>query len=143
ATDISRAALRIAAANVSRYGLQDRITLIQADLLHGLEGSFDIIAANLPYIDPTELAGLQASVRKHEPRLALDGGSEGTAIIVGLITQLPPRLVRPGIALLECDPRQAPTLSAQARDMLPEATVTTVKDLAGWDRLIRIEREAP
>ncbi len=140
ATDISPAALTVARANAQRYMLQERIQFVQSDLLSTVPGSFDLIVANLPYIDPETWPELQASIQKHEPRLALDGGPGGTALIERLIATLPTTLARPGLALLECNPRQAQALVASAQQTLPDASVQVLRDLAGWERVIRIER---
>lgn len=140
AVDISEQALTVACQNAQRYGLQERIQFAQSDLLSALPGPFDVIVANLPYVDPETWPELQASIQKHEPRLALDGGPAGTALIERLIGTLPSTLARPGLALLECDPRQAQALAVSAERALPDATVQVLRDLAGWDRLIRIER---
>ncbi|NLX43448.1 MAG: threonylcarbamoyl-AMP synthase, partial [Chloroflexi bacterium] len=140
AVDISEQALTVARQNAERYGLRERIRFVRSDLLSALPGRFDLIVANLPYIGPETWPELQASIQKHEPRLALDGGPEGTALIERLLTSLPSALARPGLALLECDPRQAQALAVSAQRALPDATVQVLRDLAGWDRLIRIER---
>jgi tRNA threonylcarbamoyl adenosine modification protein (Sua5/YciO/YrdC/YwlC family) len=141
ATDISDDALAVARDNARRYGLEARIRFVASDLLDALPGPFEIIVANLPYIDPQGWPELQASVRKFEPRLALDGGAGGTAVIERLIALLPGRLAVPGVALLECDPRQIDTLTAAAHLSLPDADVQVLKDLAGWDRVVRISRK--
>ncbi|MFO7696738.1 MAG: peptide chain release factor N(5)-glutamine methyltransferase [Anaerolineae bacterium] len=141
-TDLSSEALRVAAQNVQRHDLGARVHLLQADLLSALGGRFDLVVANLPYIDPLELPTLQPGVRDHEPRMALDGGPSGTAVILRLIAELRAYLARPGLSLLECDPREAGTLLSAAREALPDARVDMVKDLAGLDRVVRIERSA-
>lgn len=142
AADISEDALAVARDNARRYGLEARIQFVASDLLDRLAGPFEIIVANLPYIDPQAWPELQASIRKHEPRLALDGGICGTVIMERLIAQLPAHLAVPGLALLECDPQQIDTLIAAARAALPGAAISALKDLAGWDRVVRISREA-
>ncbi len=139
ATDVSPAALAVAQQNARRYGLAERIRFQESDLLGAIDGRWDLIVANLPYVDQDELPQLQPSVRQYEPRIALDGGRGGTLVIERLIAQLPERLACPGLALLECDPRQAPALAEAARQALPRASVDLRQDLAGWDRLVRIE----
>ncbi|MHB1317916.1 MAG: peptide chain release factor N(5)-glutamine methyltransferase, partial [Anaerolineae bacterium] len=141
ATDISNDALTVARDNARRYDLEAQVRFVASELLSAAPGPFEIIVANLPYIDPQAWPELQASVRKHEPRLALDGGAGGTAVIERLIAQLPERLAVPGVALLECDPQQIDTLTAAARAALPDAAVDVLRDLAGRDRVVRISRE--
>jgi release factor glutamine methyltransferase len=140
AVDVSCDALRVARGNAEQYGVAGRIAFLCADLLDGLAGPFQVIVANLPYIDPLEWPDLQPGIRRYEPRLALDGGERGMAVIERLIAQLPDRLGAPGIALLECDHRQARELATRAGAALPDAGVRVLPDLAGLDRVVRIER---
>ena len=76
ATDISAAALVVAARNVQRYRLADRVRLVQADLFAGLEGQFDLIVTNPPYVPEGDLATFPPEYG-HEPRLALASGPDG------------------------------------------------------------------
>lgn len=109
AVDISPAALEIAAQNAAKHDVQDRITLIEGDLLSPLDGTplFDVVAANLPYVASAEIETLQNDVRKHEPKLALDGGADGLDLVRRLVTDLPRHLKPGGSVLLEIDPSQA------------------------------------
>ncbi len=85
-SDISAAALAVARANAERLGLSASWRL--ADLLSGLAGPWDAILANLPYIPTAVLPGLEPEVARHEPRLALDGGEDGLALIRRLVDQV-------------------------------------------------------
>ncbi|MFY8216237.1 MAG: peptide chain release factor N(5)-glutamine methyltransferase [Chthoniobacterales bacterium] len=80
ATDISPAALALAAENATRHGLADRVIFHQADLLPPDFRTADCIIANLPYIPQGEIAGLSREVR-HDPVLALDGGADGLDLV--------------------------------------------------------------
>jgi release factor glutamine methyltransferase len=75
AADIEREALQQARLNASWYGVEERISFVQADLLSPLRGPFDVICANLPYIPTAALADLE--VARREPARALDGGRDG------------------------------------------------------------------
>jgi len=79
AIDISEEALALARENVQKNGLADRIILRQSDLFSALaaDEQFDLIVSNPPYIPSAEIETLQPEVRDHDPRQALDGGSEG------------------------------------------------------------------
>jgi release factor glutamine methyltransferase len=79
AGDVSPEALALAKANAERHAVADRIEFIESDGFAGLlPGSrFDLIVSNPPYIPTTEIATLQAEVRDHDPRVALDGGPDG------------------------------------------------------------------
>ncbi|MGH7773758.1 MAG: peptide chain release factor N(5)-glutamine methyltransferase [Candidatus Binatia bacterium] len=80
ATDLSPGALKVAAVNAARHGVRDRVHLFQGDLFEPvkqIKDSFDMIVSNPPYIRRGEMKGLPPDVRDWEPRLALDGGSDG------------------------------------------------------------------
>ena len=79
AGDISSEALALARENAARHGVQDRIDFLESDGFAGLaEGvRFDLIVSNPPYIASAEIATLQPEVRDFDPRLALDGGTDG------------------------------------------------------------------
>jgi release factor glutamine methyltransferase len=137
ARDVSARALRVADANVARYRLRRRITTVKGDLLRGA-GPADLILANLPYI-----SGAQKRVRpkelEYEPALALDGGEDGLALIRTALAQAP-ALVKPsGGLLFECDPAQMRRLVRLAQGHWPSAQVSAHKDLAGRDRVVRIQ----
>ncbi len=98
--------------------------------------SFNIIAANLPYIPSADLDTL--AVAKHEPRLALDGGPDGLSLIRRLLTDAPKVLAPEGTVLLEIEYRQGEAAAALAREAFPDARVEVHKDLAGLDRVVEI-----
>ncbi len=74
AVDVSSTALAVARENADSLGLAGRVTFQQGDLFAGLEGRFDAIVSNPPYIPSADLAGLEPAVRDFDPSLALDGG---------------------------------------------------------------------
>jgi release factor glutamine methyltransferase len=76
-TDISAAALEIARANAERNDLAGRCTFIACDIASGLQGPFDLIVSNPPYIASGDIASLAPEVRDYDPALALDGGADG------------------------------------------------------------------
>lgn len=78
ATDISADALAVAAVNVDRHAVADRVELIQADLYAGLQGRFDLIVSNPPYVPEDDVKTFPPEYG-HEPRLALVSGSDGMA----------------------------------------------------------------
>jgi release factor glutamine methyltransferase len=87
ATDISPAALEIARANAVRLQLGDRIQFHQTDLLAGLDGPFDFVISNPPYVGESEEEEVQLEVRKFEPRNAVFAGPTGLEVIARLIPQ--------------------------------------------------------
>jgi len=140
AVDISAEALAVAAHNVSRYGLERRVTLVCADLLGAFGSQFDLIVANLPYISREELPSLPQDVAGYEPQVALDGGEEGLEVIRRLLAQAPERLASPGLLLLEIDHRQGDRVMEMAQENLPGAKVSLLRDYAGLERVVRVER---
>ena len=139
AIDISPAALQIARANARKHHVADRIDFIQADLLDLRlpPSSFSLIAANLPYIPTETLHDLEIFGR--EPTLALDGGPDGLNLIHRLMHAAPRYLAPGGLMLLEIEASQGSAALTLARKTFPSAKVSLHPDLAGRDRLIRVE----
>jgi release factor glutamine methyltransferase len=134
ATDISPEALDVARANAERLGLT--VTFLQGDLARPLllAGRFDLIVANLPYIPSADIDGLAADVRS-EPRLALDGGADGLALVRRLVAGAPEVLQPGGCLALEVGAGQAGAVA----DLLREASLGGVgsrRDLAGIERVV-------
>lgn len=94
ATDLSAAALEVAAINRARYELEERLTLIEGDLFAGVTGTFDLIVSNPPYVAEQELATLAPEYR-HEPQLGLAAGVDGLDIVERILAQAR-RYLRPG-----------------------------------------------
>jgi release factor glutamine methyltransferase len=139
AIEISPAALAVARRNVERHGVADRVRLIVGDLLSPRPAPVELIVSNPPYIPTGECAFLPASVRNHEPRLALDGGLGGLAIIRRLLAQAS-AVLRPGGGLLiEIGADQGAAASHLARTFFPQATVRVHPDLAGCDRVLEVQ----
>ncbi|MEE4184982.1 MAG: 50S ribosomal protein L3 N(5)-glutamine methyltransferase [Gammaproteobacteria bacterium] len=76
ATDVSPAALQVAAINATRHGVADRLRLVETDHCAGLQGPFDLMVSNPPYVPAAEMADLPAEYR-HEPVLGLVSGTDG------------------------------------------------------------------
>jgi len=132
--DLSAAALEVAAINVNRYHLQERVILLQGDLFDPLPGPVDLIVSNPPY---TILAEIDEGVYQHEPHLALDGGVDGLDCYRRLIPATPTYLKPGGAILLEIGAWQASSVIHLLRQALPEAEITVQRDLAGYDRVVR------
>ena len=137
ATDLSAEALEIARQNAETLQVKDQITFEQANLLAPGDQSFDLVCANLPYIPSTKLE--QVNTLGFEPTMALDGGTDGLSLIRRLLEQLPPRLNRPGLVLLETEATLGAQTLALAKIAFPQADLRLLQDLAGLDRLVRIE----
>jgi ribosomal protein L3 glutamine methyltransferase len=100
ATELSPAALEVAARNVSDYGLQDRVHLSRGDLFAGLTGRYDLIVSNPPYVDRESMDGLPQEYRA-EPKMALEGGEDGLEIVRRLLAQAGTHLNERGILIVE------------------------------------------
>jgi release factor glutamine methyltransferase len=135
ATDISSTALEIARKNAEKHGVSKRIRFIEADLIpDGLQPStFDLIAANLPYIPSETLKTLD--VFGKEPALALDGGEDGLDLIQRLLALLTANMAPGSTILLEIENRQGLMVKELAREAFPAADIRIKKDLVGHDRL--------
>lgn len=102
ASDISDAALQVAAGNARKHGLEGRVRFVRSDLFEAFPGEkFDLIASNPPYISADEMAILAKEVREFEPQLALDGGPDGLAIYQRLIGAAGEHLEPGGSLLVE------------------------------------------
>jgi release factor glutamine methyltransferase len=137
ARDVSARALRVAAENIARYRLRRRITTVKADLLRGAKPA-DLILANLPYI-PDALRRVRPKELDYEPALALDGGKDGLDLIRTALAQAPAAVKAGGLVLFECDPAQTRRIVRLAQGHWPAADVSVHKDLAGQDRVVRIQ----
>jgi len=137
AGDISLPALLIARENARKHNVQKRIIFLQADLLPPLVENIDLLCANLPYIPSSRLSAAKPSCR--EPVLALNGGPDGLALASRILKDSTGRISRGGLILLEIDPDAGRSVLALARECYPDAQIKLVPDLAGHDRMLRIQ----
>ena len=136
ATDASKEALQVAAANCARHGVRERVRLVQGNLLSGFRRGFAAVVANLPYVPSGAFAELSPEVRVYEPRLALDGGPDGLQEIRRVIGQAPEALVRNGWLLLEVGESQSGPVETLMKQAGCWTDVKTVCDLAGVGRVV-------
>lgn len=136
-TDVSFRALTVASTNARHHHLKHRIHLLQADLVPQIGLPLNLICANLPYIPTSTLMELE--VFGKEPRLALDGGDDGLALISRLLEQAPDLIAPGGLILLEINASQGIQVSELALRSFPMANVEIKPDLAGLDRLLSIQ----
>jgi release factor glutamine methyltransferase len=139
ATDISPDALHVAHQNALRHAVTRQIRFLSSDLLAGINESFDLVCANLPYIPSSKLPEVNSIA--FEPNLALDGGDTGLHHISKLLEQLPSKLNTPGCCLLEIEETLGQEVLTLARNNFPHSEVSLKQDLAGKDRLLVILRE--
>jgi release factor glutamine methyltransferase len=134
-TDLSSAALAVAQGNATRLGLAARATFYVADWLNGVDGRFDLIVSNPPYIAAAEMAGLAPEVRDHEPRMALTPGGDGLDAYRRIALGAPARMLAGARLLLETGPAQGPAVSAMLR-AAGLADVHILPDMDGRDRVV-------
>ena len=100
ATELSAAALEVAARNVAEYALRDRVHLIHGDLFAGLAGRYDVIVSNPPYVNRESMNHLPQEYRA-EPPMALAGGEDGLEIVRRLLAQAGAHLHDRGLLIVE------------------------------------------
>ena len=138
AVDISQEALDVARINVRNHHLEERITLVQSDLLEKVDGPVDVLVSNLPYIPTDRIDQLSPEVRS-EPRTALDGGQNGMDQLGRLLSQSVTKLAPMTIVLLEIDPGQSLDLKKTTMELFGDAAISIEQDLAGLERLFVFE----
>jgi release factor glutamine methyltransferase len=133
ATDVSDGALALAQENATRLSI-DRVRFVKSDLLQNVEGKFDLIVANLPYIATRGRSALSREVL-HDPEIALFAGEKGDELMRALIDAAPNYLEANGLLGLEIGINQDEALIA----LLSEKNfhdITTKKDYAGVTRFL-------
>jgi release factor glutamine methyltransferase len=136
ATDISAAALEVALVNCQKHGVVDRVHLLHGNMLDPLPEPVDLIIANLPYVKQSELARMGSA--RFEPRLALDGGLDGTKRIHQLCRQVGGKLQPGGFLLLEIGQGQRRAVTAFLHTLFPTGKIEVVPDLSGIDRVVSL-----
>ena len=133
--DSSEAALALAEQNRARIGVDGRVRLVHGDLLRGVEGRFDLVVSNPPYVGAEEWERLQPEIRLYEPRAAL----VGTGVAEAIARDAQPLLVAGGGLVLEAGDGQAAALAATLEELGYEDVAIT-RDLAGRDRVVEGRR---
>jgi release factor glutamine methyltransferase len=130
AIDVDPAAAAVARANARRHGVAARVEVLEGDMLAPLEGSFDLVCANLPYLSAA--AALPAEVRA-QPKSALFAGPRGSELVVRLLEEAPAFLRPRGAVLAEIDPHLLGDIEPA---LGPYAGHRIHRDLAGHERLL-------
>jgi release factor glutamine methyltransferase len=143
--DVSGPALDIAARNAARHGLAGRIGFRQASWLDGIDGPFDIVVSNPPYIPTADLAALEPEVTRFDPMSALDGGADGLAPYRHLAAGVA-RVARPSawLAVEHGAGQSAAVADILRRGIEPSGEVRTLgieiwHDLGGLARCVALE----
>lgn len=130
--DLSGKALKVAKAN--RRNLHVQAELLKSDLFTEVEGAFDMILSNPPYIPTAVVCTLMEEVRDHEPHMALDGREDGLYFYKRIIEQSPGYLKPEGMLFFEIGYDQAEAVCALMQEEF--SGIRVVKDLAGLDRVV-------
>ena len=138
AIDISQSALDIADANRRTHGVYNRVALRRGNLLEPVDFKPEIIVSNPPYIPMGDLSLLQPEIQ-YEPRVALDGGTDGLELIRGLLSQSLDKVSSTGAILFEIDSSQENSARILAREYFPNSHISVLDDLSGSSRAILIE----
>lgn len=139
ATDISEAALKVAADNAERLGVADRIQFERANLLSSTE-QYDLIVSNPPYIARSEMLSLQAEVREHEPSGALEAGEDGLDVIRALLLATEAAAATGAQLLVEVGAGQAPSVLDLASARTAWHPVAVHRDLQRIERVVHLRR---
>jgi release factor glutamine methyltransferase len=142
ATDVSEDALRVARDNASAFGAAGRVRFHRGDLFAGLDGPFQIVVSNPPYVASSEVEGLDPEVAAHDPRSALDGGASGVEVYRLLIEEAPGRMAPGALLVLEIGEDQGAAVADLLRQSGKFEDVKVSKDLAGRERYVQAVREA-
>lgn len=133
-TDISEQALLVAEKNRADLGLETEAKFRKSDLFEQVEGRFDRILSNPPYIPSEVVDTLMEEVQRYEPRTALDGGEDGLYYYRKITEQSPAYLKPEGMLFFEIGYDQAEAvLELMKQDF---TNIHVVKDLAGLDRVV-------
>ena len=136
--DLSAEALEVAGRNVLKVLTPEKAEhahFLQSDLFEKVEGKFEIIVSNPPYIASAEVEKLMPEVRDHEPRMALDGTEDGLYFYRRIIEEAGKHLVSSGMLFFEIGYDQGQAVSELMRTE-GYCDVQVVQDYAGLDRVV-------
>ena len=136
ASDLSTDALAVARINVEKHSLQARITLVESDGLAQLDGPFDLILCNPPYVNSQSMAALPAEYQA-EPALALAGGTDGMDFIRSLLKAASAKMAPDAVLVLEIGNEREYFEAA-----FPALEVVWLETSAGEDQVLLVTREA-
>jgi release factor glutamine methyltransferase len=136
-TDLSEGAVQLARENALRLGAVLGVRFVAGDLSQafGPDERFDLVTANPPYVPSADVDALEAGIRDYEPRLALDGGQDGMAVVRRIVEESRSRLRPGGVLALEVHYDQAVRVS----EILQRAgfvDVERTKDYGGHERVV-------
>lgn len=134
--DISPDALAVARINIDRHELHQRVRLIESDGLDAVDGPYDLILCNPPYVNSQSMSELPAEYLA-EPVLALAGGTDGMDFIRTLLRDAPARMSEHAVLVLEIGNERANFETA-----FPELEVVWLETSAGEDQVLLVTKQA-
>ena len=137
ASDLSRDALSLAAENAQSCGLS--LTFVQSDCLDAIQGKFDIIASNPPYISEADKDEVGLNVLASEPHMALFAGENGYAIYRKIAEQAGDYLTEKGKIYLEIGYKQGDGVVDLLKQFFPQKRIRVLKDQFGKDRMVAMD----
>lgn len=141
AIDLSAAALSAAKRNAKSHAVDERLTFLQGSWFDPVEGEFDIILSNPPYITNFAMNELDTEVSKFDPDIALRGGEDGLMAYKAIIAKARKHMKPAGVLLFEIGYDQGKAVS----ELLKSAgfdDISVLKDLSSHDRMIKAKRKA-
>jgi release factor glutamine methyltransferase len=138
--DLAPKAVEVAAANAERLGLSGRARFLVSDWDRKVEGAFDLVLSNPPYILEGDIETLAPEVRLHDPLLALDGGPDGLAAYRELAAAAARRLTPEGVLIAELGQGQEGDVVAIMEAAGLKADGPARPDLAGIPRALVVRR---
>ena len=136
AADLSAEALEVARINIERHRLQDRVRLLHSDGLQAVQGPYDLILCNPPYVNTASMQALPAEYRA-EPALALDGGADGMDLVRTILRDAPAKMSPEAVLVLEIGNERR-----HFEHAFPRLEVAWLETSAGDDQVLLVTREA-
>ena len=137
ASDLSKDALSLAAENAQSCGLN--LTFVQSDCLDAIQGKFDIIASNPPYISEEDKHEVGLNVLTSEPHMALFAEEDGYAVYRKIAEQAGDYLTEKGKIYLEIGYKQGDGVADLFRQFFPQKRIRVLKDQFGKDRMVAVD----
>ncbi len=137
ASDLSKDALSLAAENAQFCGLN--LTLVQSDCLDAIQGKFDVIVSNPPYISEADKDEVGLNVLASEPHMALFAGENGYAIYRKIAEQAGDYLTEKGKIYLEIGYKQGDGVVDLLKQFFPQKRIRVLKDQFGKDRMVAMD----